>query len=46
MREKLDVPGLYADALQALPSTMDGMPPLPLPDVCPVSLDELLSDPA
>ena len=46
MREKLDVPGLYADALQALPTSMDGLPPLPLSDVCPVTLEEMLSDPA
>jgi Domain of unknown function DUF29 len=44
MAQKLDVPGLYADALQALPDTIDGTPPLPLPDVCPWTLDELLSE--
>jgi hypothetical protein len=42
--QKLDVPGLYADAVQALPDTIDGTPPLPLPDVCPWTLDELLSE--
>jgi hypothetical protein len=44
MAQKLDIPGLYADALYALPETIDGAPPLPVPDVCPVTLDELLSD--
>jgi Domain of unknown function DUF29 len=44
MAQKLDVPGLYADALQALPDTIGGTPPLPLPDVCPWTLDELLSE--
>lgn len=43
MRQKLDVPGIYADALSALPDTMDGQPPLPVPGVCPVTLDELVS---
>ncbi len=43
MRAKLDVPGLYADALYALPEKMDGVPPLPVPTECPVTLDELLA---
>lgn len=43
MRCKLDVPGIYADALEALPDTMDGQPPLPVPQTCPVTLDELLN---
>ena len=42
MRQKLDVPGLYADALEALPTIMDGLPPQLMPPACPVSLDELL----
>lgn len=44
MRQKLDVGGIYADALSALPDTMDGQPPLPVPATCPVTLDELLAD--
>jgi hypothetical protein len=28
MRQNLDVPGLYADALRILPDTMDGQEPL------------------
>ena len=31
-------------ALRGLPETMDGQPPLPVPDLCPVTLEELLSD--
>jgi hypothetical protein len=27
-----------------LPETVDGVPPLPVSEVCPVTLDELLSD--
>ncbi len=44
MRQRLDVAGLYADALAAMPETIDGQPPLPMPEVCTVTLDELLSD--
>jgi hypothetical protein len=44
MRQKIDVADLYADALAAMPETIDGQPPLPVPDVCPVTLDELLSE--
>src|ERR1700677_655492 len=42
MRQKIDVADLYAKALHALPETMDGQPPLPVPEACPVTLDELL----
>jgi hypothetical protein len=44
MRQKIDVADLYADAFAAMPETIDGQPPLPVPDVCPVTLDELLSE--
>ena len=44
MRQRIDVPGLYADALKALPETVDGQPPLPVPAECPITLDELLSE--
>ena len=30
------------DAIRALPETLDGQPPLPVPAECPVTLDELL----
>jgi len=43
MRQKLDIAGLYADALKALPELQDGVPPLPVPRTCPVTLDELLA---
>jgi hypothetical protein len=45
MRQRIDVPGLYADALNALPEAIDGTPPLPVPTECPVTLDELLGEP-
>jgi hypothetical protein len=44
MRQTIDLTGLYADTLAALPKTIDGQAPLPVPDVCPITLDELLSD--
>jgi hypothetical protein len=44
MRQKINIANLYADALAAMPDTVDGVPPLPVPDVCPVTLDELLGD--
>ena len=43
MRDKLDVPGLHADAVGALPATVDGLPPLPPPATYPLTLDDLLA---
>jgi hypothetical protein len=45
MRQRLDIGRLYVRALRAMPEAIDGQPPLPVPTVCPVTLDELLSDP-
>ncbi len=42
MRQRLDIPGLYRQALRGLPRTIDGQAPLPVPAVCPVTLDDLL----
>jgi hypothetical protein len=44
MREQLDVANLYAKALRAMPETVDGQPPLPVPQACPMTLDDLLGD--
>jgi Domain of unknown function DUF29 len=44
MRQHIDVADLYAKALRAIPETMDGQPPLPLPQTCSVTLDDLLGD--
>ena len=41
MRQKLDLPGLYADALEAMPTIMDGLPPQRTASACPVLLDNL-----
>lgn len=43
MRQRIALASLYADALAALPETVDGQAPLPVPLACPVTLDELLS---
>jgi hypothetical protein len=42
MRQHIDMTALYRRALRGLPESHDGQPPLPVPDACPVALDELL----
>jgi Domain of unknown function DUF29 len=44
MRQRIDMAKLYRRALRAMPETIDGQPPLPVPDTCPVTLDELLAE--
>jgi len=44
MRQRLDVDRMYGDALKQMPDTMDGLAPLPVPGVCPVTLDDLLGE--
>jgi hypothetical protein len=44
MRRKIDVAQLYRQSQQALPESVDGQQPLPVPTECPVTLDELLGD--
>ena len=44
MRQHIDVAELYRKALRRMPESLDGQPPLAVPDVCPVTLDELLSN--
>jgi Domain of unknown function DUF29 len=44
MAQKIDLPGIYAAALQAIPDRMDDTPPLPVPDACPWTLDGLMND--
>ena len=45
-REELDIAELYRRALRRLPDMIDGVPPLPLPEACPVTLEELLAKPS
>src|SRR3954447_23023891 len=44
MRQRLDLAKIYRRALRAMPETIDGQPPLPVPPTCPVTLDELLAE--
>jgi Domain of unknown function DUF29 len=44
-RPELDVSKLYRRALRRMPDMIDDQSPLPVPDVCPVTLDELLTEP-
>lgn len=45
MKQRIDIAGLYADALKALPDTLDGQQPTPVPTDCPArSIEELLSE--
>ena len=44
MARRIDVAALYREARQRLPATMDGTEPLPVPETCPVTLAELLSE--
>ena len=37
MRQRIDIDRIYRRALRRLPDTIDGQPPLPVPDVCPVT---------
>jgi hypothetical protein len=42
MRQKLDMERIWRHALRAIPRTVDEQDPLPLPEVCPYTLEELL----
>ena len=44
MRQRISVDRIYARALRAMPDVIDGQAPLPVPAVCTVTLDELLSE--
>ncbi len=45
MRQRLNLARIYHLARHALPETMDGQAPIPVPETCPVTLDELLAEP-
>jgi hypothetical protein len=44
MRQRIDLTRLYRQAKRVIPRTMDGWSPLPIPDACPMNLDELLAE--
>jgi hypothetical protein len=44
MRQRIDLARIYRRAVRGLPETIDGQSPLPVPEACPVTLDELLAE--
>ncbi len=44
MRQRIDLARIYRQAVRALPDMMDYQPPRPVPETCPVTLDELLAE--
>jgi hypothetical protein len=44
MRDRINLASIYRDAVRGLPDTIDGQAPLPVPDNCAVTLDELLNE--
>jgi hypothetical protein len=44
MVHRIDVGKLYRQARRAMPETIDGTRPLPVPEACPVTLEEILSE--
>ncbi len=44
MRQRIDIARLYRQARRAIPPTMEGVTPLPVPEVCSFTLDALLSE--
>jgi hypothetical protein len=44
MRQRLDLARIYTDALAALPETMDGQPPGPVPAACTATIEDLLAE--
>jgi hypothetical protein len=44
MAQRIDVEKLYRQARRRMPATLDGTLPLPVPETCPVTLAEMLSE--
>jgi hypothetical protein len=44
MAQRIDVAALYRRARRRMPETIDGQPPLPVPETCALTLDELLAE--
>jgi hypothetical protein len=44
MRQRIDLARIHRRAVRGLPETIDGQSPLPVPEACPVTLDELLAE--
>ncbi len=46
MAQRIDVAKLYREALRRMPDSIDDVPPLLVPQVCLVTLEDLLAEPA
>jgi hypothetical protein len=44
MRQRIDLARIYRRALRPLPDTLNDQVPLPVPAICPVTLDAVLSE--
>jgi hypothetical protein len=44
MAQRIDLGKLYRQARRGMPETIDGTAPLPVPVICPLTLEELLSE--
>jgi hypothetical protein len=44
MAQRLDVAALYRRALRRMPETIDGQPPLAMPETCAMTLEALLAE--
>ena len=42
MRQRIDMDELYRRALRRLPESVDDQAPLPVPEACPVNLEDML----
>ena len=45
MRQKIDLAALYARERERLPKEIDGVAAVPVPETCPMTLDDLLARP-
>jgi len=45
MRQRIDIAKLYREALHRMPAKVDDTAPLPVPQACPLTLEELLAEP-
>ena len=45
MRQRIDLVKLYARVLRAMPESVDGQPPLPVPESIDATIDDLMNQP-
>jgi hypothetical protein len=43
MAQRIDIEELYRQALRRMPATIDGVRPLPVPDACPLTLQQIMA---